>query len=82
MLAVLDPYQRLKMEIAVERFVLWVGRAAGLLGLVLVAVGAIVRLAGSYWLGGFQAGTLLLAGIASMTFGCFCMLNMLTQRAR
>ena len=55
-------------------------RAAGLLGLVLVVVAAVVRFAGAYWVGGFQAGTLLLAGIAGMTFGCFCMLVALTQR--
>ena len=65
-----------------ERFLLWVGRAAGLLGLTLVAVAAVVRIAGAYWLGGFQASTLVLAGVAGMTFGCFCMLAVLTQRAR
>lgn len=36
-----------------------------------------VRLTGEFWIGGFQTGTLLLAGTAAMVFGCFCLLAVL-----
>ena len=57
------------------------GRVAGVVGAVLCAVGAGVRLGCAYWIAGFQAVTLLLAGTASMIFGCFCLLVVLTQRS-
>lgn len=56
------------------------GRVAGVVGAVLCAVGAVVRLSGTYWIAGYQAGTLLLAGTAAMIFGCFCLLVVLTHR--
>lgn len=56
------------------------GRIAGVAGAVLCAVGAAVRLSGAYWIAGYQAGTLLLAGTAAMIFGCFCLLVVLTHR--
>jgi hypothetical protein len=55
------------------------GWAAGLLGMALSAASVVARLVGAYWVGGFQTGTLLLAGIAAMVFGCFCFLAVLTQ---
>lgn len=57
-----------------------VGWVAGLSGVALSAVSVVARLVGAYWLGGFQSGTLLQAGIAAMVFGCFCFLAVLTQR--
>jgi hypothetical protein len=57
----------------------WLAGAGGAL-LCLGGVGA--RLAGAFWIGGFQTGTLLQAGTAAMVFGCFCLLVVLTQRAR
>jgi hypothetical protein len=56
------------------------GWAAGLFGVALSAASVVVRLAGAFWIGGFQTGTLLLGGIAAMVFGCFCFLAVLTQR--
>ena len=53
---------------------LWVGRAAGAAGAIACIISAAVRLGGAYYLGNFQLGTLLQAGIAAMTFGCFCLL--------
>jgi hypothetical protein len=32
--------------------------------------------------GGFQIGTLLLAGMTGVLFGCFCLLVLLTRRHR
>lgn len=57
-----------------------VGWVAGLFGVALSATSVVARLIGAYWLGGFQSGTLLQAGIAAMVFGCFCFLAVLTQR--
>ena len=54
----------------------WVG---GLAGVVLCLASVVARLAGAYWIGGFQTGTLLQAGIAAMVFGCFCFLAALTH---
>jgi hypothetical protein len=53
-----------------ERIFLAVGWLAGTLGVLLAAVAAGIRITGSYWLGSYQAGTLLLAGMALMLVGC------------
>ena len=59
---------------------LWVGRAAGVIGVLLSVLGAGARLSGQFWLGGFQSGTLLLAGTSAMIAGCFFLLLVLTRR--
>jgi hypothetical protein len=51
-----------------------IGISSGIAGALLCLVGVLFRLQGSYWLGGFQVGTLLQAGTAAMVFGCFCLL--------
>lgn len=56
------------------------GWVAGIVGALVCIFGVGVRLAGEFWIGGFQTGTLLLAGTAAMVFGCFCLLAVLTQR--
>ncbi len=63
-----------------ETSLLWIGRLAGALGVLLslIAVGA--RLAGAFWIAGFQAGTLLQAGMAAMLLGCLAHLVVLTAR--
>jgi hypothetical protein len=53
-----------------ERIFLAVGWLAGALGLVLTAFAAGGRLAGHYWLGSYQAGTVLLGGMALMMVAC------------
>jgi hypothetical protein len=60
---------------------LWLGRLAGIAGAVLMGVGAFVRLSGSFWLWGFQVGTLMLAGIGGMVLACLCFLILLVERA-
>ena len=57
---------------------LWLGRAAGLTGLLLCFVAGTLRVSGQYWIGGFQAITLLQAGVAAMVAGCFLLLWALT----
>lgn len=59
---------------------LWLGRIAGGAGALLFMVSVVFRLRGEYWVGGFQAGTMLQAGTAAMIFGCFCLLVLLTRR--
>jgi hypothetical protein len=61
---------------------LWFGRIAGVAGLLLSAWAAVARLQGSYFAGGFQIGTLLLVGMTGMIIACFCLLLVLTMRAR
>lgn len=63
-----------------ERLLVWIGRVAGGGGVLVCAVAAAVRLSGQYWLGGLQVGTLLLAGVAAMSLGCLCLLEVLTER--
>ena len=65
-----------------DNLLLLLGRAAGIVGLLLIAVAVAVRLTGAYWIGGFQVGTLLLGGTAALIAGCFALLLVLTARPR
>jgi hypothetical protein len=61
---------------------LWIGRVAGIGGVLLCAVAAALRVSGHYWIEGFQIGTLLLMGIAVMVVGCVSFLAVLTNRSK
>lgn len=61
---------------------LWVGRIAGLGGLIISAWAGYARLNGYFFAGGFQVGTLLLAGMTAMLVACLCLLLVLTRRPR
>ena len=63
-----------------NRFLLLTGVLAGIAGGMLCAVAVVARLSGRYFLGAFQLGTLLLAGIALMTGACVCLLLVLMRR--
>ena len=65
-----------------ETPLLLIGRLAGMAGALLSAVAVMTRLTGNYSLGGFDLGTLLLAGASAMTAGCLCLLLVLTSRVR
>jgi hypothetical protein len=65
-----------------EILLLWVGRLAGLAGVLICGWAVFVRLSGDFFAGGFQVGTLLLAGIAAMLVACVCFLIVLTSRPR
>jgi hypothetical protein len=56
------------------------GQAAGVLGILLIIVAAVARLAGNFWLGGLSTGTLMLAGIGAVSVGVFCLLWLLVER--
>ena len=57
-----------------------IGRVSGLVGFILCAAAAFARVKGFYWLGGYQVGTLLLAGVAALIFGAFCLLWVVANR--
>lgn len=63
-----------------ELMLIALGRLAGLAGVVVCGVAGLARLAGAYWLGGFQLTTLLQAGVALMVLGCLCFLAVLLER--
>ena len=65
-----------------NKLLLWMGRVGGVVGVILCAVAVIVRLRGAFYLGGFQLGTLLLAGMAAILFGCLGYLAFLAERGR
>jgi len=58
------------------------GLLAGFLGVLLCVASAAVRLGGTYWLGGFQVGTLMQAGIAAVAVGCFFLLVAISAREK
>ena len=59
-----------------------IGRIAGLLGLLLVVASVLMRLGGMYFVGSFQTGTLMLAGVAGLATGCFFLLWGMSARPR
>ncbi len=65
-----------------ELLLLWVGRLAGIAGALLCAWAIYSRLTGSYFVGGFQVGTLLQAGTTALLVACVCFLAILTNRPR
>lgn len=64
-----------------DALLLALGRVAGMGGVALCIIGGAVRLSGRHWLAGFEALTLLQAGIAGMTLGCLCFLALLVHRS-
>lgn len=48
----------------------WTGRLAGVLGVATIIAAVVARLAGAYWLGGYQVGTILQAGMACALLAC------------
>lgn len=65
-----------------EDLLLWIGRIAGIGGVLLCAVAVVARFSGHYLLGAFQVGTLFQAGIAAMIAGCLCFLVVVTERSK
>ena len=63
-----------------ETLLIWTGRLVGLAGVVLCVIAGATRLSGAYWLGQFQATTLLQVGVAGMVLACLCLLMALLER--
>jgi len=76
------PPEAKPIGVPMENLLLWIGRIAGVAGLVLSAWAGMARLTGAYYAGGFQTGTLLLAGMTGLIIACFCLLLVLTDRSR
>jgi len=64
-----------------NKWLLSIGRLAGIVGALMATVAGISRVRGHYDLGGFGVGMMLLAGVAAMVFGCLCFLAVLTNSA-
>ena len=67
-------------EQPMDTLLLWVGRLAGLGGVLLCVWAIFNRVGGSFRAAGFQVGTLLQAGMTAMLVGCLCLLVVLTNR--
>ena len=65
-----------------ETLLLWVGRLAGLSGVLLTVVAFGSRAASNFFPGGFQVGTVLQAGIAAMLLGCLSYVANLAERTQ
>lgn len=63
-----------------DNLLLWIARLLGLAGAIVCVAAIGVRLSGQFWLGSFQLGTLLLAGMALMVGGCLCFLAVIAAR--
>ena len=61
---------------------LWVGRLAGLVGIVMCAVACLARLQQVWNLGGYSIGSILQAGMAGLLLGCLAYLADLAERPR
>lgn len=59
---------------------LWTGRLAGLLGVLISVAAFAARAAGIWRLGGFQVGTVLQAGLAFMLLGALAYVAHLAER--
>jgi hypothetical protein len=61
---------------------MWAARAAGVLGVAAMLIAFASRLGGMHWLGGFQVGTVLQAGMAAMLLACLAYLAALAEPPR
>lgn len=59
---------------------MWCGRLAGAIGVLMTAVAVAARLGGAYQLGDYQAITLLQAGVAAMVLGCLAYVAAMAER--
>jgi len=68
--------------IRMDNLLLTIGRAAGVIGVLLCGVAVLARFAGYYSIGGLQVGTLFQAGMAAMILACLFLLLLLTKRSQ
>lgn len=64
-----------------NKWLLSIGRLAGIVGVLMATLAVISRVRGHYDFGGFGVGMMLLAAVAAMVFGCLCFLAVLTNSA-
>lgn len=58
----------------------WIARIAGVLGVAVIVLAVVGRVAGAYWLGAFQVGSVLQAGMAATLVACLAYLAVLVER--
>jgi hypothetical protein len=56
------------------------GQSIGMLGILLMLVSLVLRLAGEFWVAGFATGTLMVAGIGAVCLGSFLLLCWVSER--
>ena len=61
---------------------MWAARIAGVAGVAATVIAFVGRLSGSYWVAGFQVGTVLQAAMAAMLVACLAYLAALAERPR
>ncbi len=59
---------------------IWIGRLAGLVGLVAVACAVVLRVMGTWHLGGLQIGTLMNGGVAALVLGAWAYAASMAER--
>ena len=64
-----------------NQLMVFAGRAAGILGVLLCLVAGASRLTGSFYVGDIQATTLFMVGTGLMVFACLLRLESLGNRA-
>ena len=69
----------MKGDFSVKSLLVWVARLSGAGGVGLMAAAALARIAGVYWLGGVQVGTVLQAGMAATLVGCLAYVAALAE---
>lgn len=57
------------------------GQSVGTLGVLLIALSAVIRLTGTYTFWNLSTGTVMLAGIGAVSVGVFCLLWLLVERS-
>ncbi|MGE5116918.1 MAG: hypothetical protein ACM3N6_10560 [Betaproteobacteria bacterium] len=65
-----------------EQLLLWIGRLAGWIGVLVVAAAVAARLTGTWVLGGYSVGTMLQGGMAAMLLACLAYCASLAERSR
>ena len=63
-----------------QMLLLWIGRLAGVAGVLIALVAVLARGSGKYVVAGLQVGTLLQAGIAAMVLGCLAYVASIAER--
>jgi hypothetical protein len=61
------------------RLLMWLARLAGIFGVAVILVAGIARVAGAFWLAGFQVGTLFQLGIGAAVIACLAYLTSLAE---
>lgn len=70
----------MKGDFTMKSLLIWAARLAGTAGVALIGVAVLARIAGAYWLGGVQIGTVLQAGMAATLVACLGYLAALAEQ--